>query len=119
MSKHRDYITWVDSKTNERKSLIGELLDADQTEAGGANKLHIEGLPPHEQYAIFMAMIKRENKALTSVNEVFESYVKYAREKGAPPVARDRFITETKARKNATLVRIGDKDYFLGLGLKK
>lgn len=119
MLQHRNYITWVDQGTNEHTSLIDELLDADKTNTGGANKLQIEGLEPHEQYAIFMRMIKGKNRHLTSINEMFESYAKYARKKESCPLAREEFITEIKASTHGTLVRIGDKDYFLGIGLKK
>lgn len=119
MSKHRNYITWVDPETNKQTSLIDQLLDADQTETGGANKPHIESLPPDEQYAIYMGMIKRTNRSLTSINEMFENYAKFTRGKGGQPVARDAFITQVKGKTNAILVRIGDKDYFLGLALKR
>lgn len=122
MSEHRNYITWVDQETNEQKSLIDELVEYDQAQTGGANKQHIEALQPHEQYAIYMSSIKGEKMHLTSVNEMFEDYAKFARERGKPPIARDRFIAEVKARditRDITLVNIGDKEYFLGIGLKK
>ncbi|MBO0777613.1 MAG: hypothetical protein J2P37_02185 [Ktedonobacteraceae bacterium] len=119
MSDQRNYITWIDRETNEQKSLIGELLDVDQIETGGANKRHIEGLQPYEQYAIFMSMIKRDKKLITSVDEMFETYIEYSRERGRQLMTREEFVTGVMERSKVTPVRIGDKDYFIGVGLKK
>lgn len=110
-----NYITIKDPRTG----IVQTLKEAIEQEIAltTEEKRDIDALSPDAQYSIFMSTYK--DTPMTLKKTLWEKYQEYARTKGKQIETREQFEQSLIDRTPGLLeVSIGNKEYWLGIGIR-